>query len=56
MLRLAVAGTGGIAAVHAAALACVPGVRLAAAQNDRPESLVRFCIVQRVSRTYRNNH
>ena len=52
MLRLAVAGTGGIAAVHAAALACVPGVRLAAAQNDRPESLVRFAARFGVDRTY----
>jgi predicted dehydrogenase len=52
MVRVAIAGTGGIAAVHAAAFAGLPGVRLAAAVNHRPESLERFARRFGVPRTY----
>lgn len=52
MLRVAIAGTGGIAAVHAAAFAGLPDVRVTAAVNHRPESLARFAAHFGVDRTY----
>ena len=52
MVRLALLGTGGIAAAHAAAFRGLPGVVVAAAQNHRPESLARFATAFDVPRTY----
>ncbi len=52
MLRIALAGVGGMAAVHAAAFSRLDGVEVVAAVNHRAESLARFAGRFGVPRTY----